>query len=70
VGVRDALAKLSERDRDILTLREEGLSYRDIATLLGVNPTSIGPLLNRAQRRFLKHYNETRTDSKHATTSQ
>jgi RNA polymerase sigma-70 factor (ECF subfamily) len=54
--VREALDCLSGRDRNLLTLREEGLSYREIAGVLGVSPTSIGPLLNRAQRRFLTHF--------------
>jgi RNA polymerase sigma-70 factor (ECF subfamily) len=54
--VRAALSQLSERDHTLLLLWEEGFSYKDIAALIGVSPTSVGPLLARAQKRFLKHY--------------
>jgi RNA polymerase sigma-70 factor (ECF subfamily) len=56
--VRSALERLSERDRNILTLREEGLSYKEIAGVIGVSPTSMGPLLNRAQKRFLIQFEQ------------
>jgi len=55
-GVRAALAQLSERDHTLLLLWEEGFPYKEIADLIGVSPTSVGPLLARAQKRFLKHY--------------
>lgn len=54
--VRATLSALSERDQTLLLLWEEGMPYKEIAAVLGVNPTSIGPLLTRAQKRFLKHY--------------
>ena len=54
--VRAALASLSERDATLLLLRAEGCSYREIAGALGVAPSSVGPLLVRAQRRFLRSY--------------
>lgn len=54
--VRAALGRLGERDRTILLLRGEGLPYREVAEVLGVAATSVGPLLNRAQRRFLRAY--------------
>ena len=57
-GVRAALARLSERDHTLLLLWEEGFAYKEIAELIGVSPTSIGPLLARAQKRFLKHYDD------------
>jgi RNA polymerase sigma factor (sigma-70 family) len=56
--VKSALSRLSERDRNILTLREEGLSYKEIAGVIGVSPTSMGPLLNRAQKRFLIQFDQ------------
>ena len=55
-GVRRALADLPERDRTRLLLHHEGFRYREIAQQLGLAPTSIGPLLTRAQRRFLESY--------------
>ncbi|HEX9105587.1 MAG TPA: sigma-70 family RNA polymerase sigma factor [Longimicrobiales bacterium] len=60
--VRSALGALSERDHTLLLLWEEGFAYKEIAEMLGVSPTSIGPLLARAQKRFLKHY-EKQNDS-------
>ncbi len=56
--VKSALDCLSDRDRNILTLREEGLSYKEIAGVIGVSPTSVGPLLNRAQKRFLIQFDQ------------
>jgi RNA polymerase sigma-70 factor (ECF subfamily) len=51
--VRHALEGLSDRDRDLLLLREEGFSYRELAETVGVEPTSVGTLLARARSRFL-----------------
>jgi RNA polymerase sigma-70 factor (ECF subfamily) len=50
--VREALGSLPERDREILLLRQEGFSYREIAEAVGVSPTSVGTLSARALRRF------------------
>ncbi len=49
---RAALDTLPQRDRRILLLREEGLSYRELAQVLEVAPGSVGTLLARARRRF------------------
>jgi RNA polymerase sigma factor (sigma-70 family) len=49
---RQALAKMNERQAQLLTLRYSGLSYKEIAGSLGLSPTSIGPLLVRAEREF------------------
>ena len=54
--VRAALAGLPDRDRTLLLLRHEDLSYREIAEQVEVAPSSIGSLLTRAQRRFLASY--------------
>jgi RNA polymerase sigma factor (sigma-70 family) len=51
-----ALSQLSERDRDCLALRRSGLSYREVAEALGVNPNSVGQIINRALRRFADAY--------------
>lgn len=53
---RLALAKMSERQSQLLILRYSGLSYREIADALDLSPTSVGPLLLRAEREFEKHY--------------
>lgn len=50
--VRQILERLDGRDRELLLMREEGFSYREMAEVVGVAPGSIGTLLARAQRRF------------------
>jgi RNA polymerase sigma factor (sigma-70 family) len=54
--VRAALGKLEQRDREMLLLRAEGYSYREIATALNLNESSIGTLLARAKRAFRQIY--------------
>jgi DNA-directed RNA polymerase specialized sigma24 family protein len=44
------------RERELLLLRAEGYSYRDIASALELNETSVGTLLARARRRFEEAY--------------
>lgn len=56
--VRTTLAALSERDRTLLVLCADGLSYREIAGAIGVAPSSVAPLLARAQRRFFRAHAE------------
>jgi RNA polymerase sigma-70 factor (ECF subfamily) len=57
--VRAALEKMSHRDRDLLLLHQDGMSYRQLAEVIGVNPNSVAPLLARARQRFLKQYQHT-----------
>jgi RNA polymerase sigma-70 factor (ECF subfamily) len=54
--VRLALAQMTERQSRLLILRYSGLSYKEIAEALDLAPTSIGPLLVRAEREFEKRY--------------
>jgi RNA polymerase sigma factor (sigma-70 family) len=49
---RAALAELAPRDQEMLLMRYEGFSYREIADAVGVAATSVGTLLARAERRF------------------
>ena len=51
-SARDALRRLPERDRLLLVLRAQGLSYRDIAKATGIRPASVGRLLARAVDRW------------------
>ncbi|MDX1579318.1 MAG: sigma-70 family RNA polymerase sigma factor [Gemmatimonadota bacterium] len=51
-AVRVALDQLSERDRQMLLMREEGFRYAEIAEAIEVAPGSVGTLLARALRRF------------------
>jgi len=56
--VRLVLDRMPERDRDMLLLRAEGYSYRDIALALGLNEASVGVFLARARRAFREIYGE------------
>lgn len=49
---RAALATLPPRDRLLLALRAQGLSYRDIASAARIKPASVGRLLARALTRW------------------
>jgi len=60
--VRAALERLPERERQLLLLRAEGYSYREIAAALDLVETSVGTLLARAKRAFLDQF-EGRSDA-------
>lgn len=51
---REALERLGRRDREMLLMRYEGFSYKEIAEVVNVAATSVGTLLARAERRFLQ----------------
>jgi RNA polymerase sigma-70 factor (ECF subfamily) len=53
-AARTALQRLSERDRLLLALRAQELSYRDIAVAAGIRPASVGRLLARALDRWAR----------------
>jgi RNA polymerase sigma-70 factor (ECF subfamily) len=54
--VRRILTVIDKRAAELLILRSEGLSYEELAASLGLNPTSVGTLLRRAQDSFRKEY--------------
>lgn len=54
--VRAVLEQLSERDRQLLLMREEGFKYDEIAHVVGVAPASVGTLIARALRRFVEAF--------------
>jgi RNA polymerase sigma-70 factor (ECF subfamily) len=54
--VRTALENLGERDRAMLLARYEGFSYREIAEAFDVASGSVGTLLARAEKRFVRAY--------------
>lgn len=62
-AVRQALARLTERDRTLLMLHHGGFSYAEVAARLGVAASSVGPLVTRAQRRFARAYAPTAIDT-------
>jgi RNA polymerase sigma-70 factor, ECF subfamily len=53
---RGALNALTERDREALLMREEGLDYHEIAAALELSVGSIGTTLARARRRLVEAY--------------
>jgi RNA polymerase sigma factor (sigma-70 family) len=58
-GVNDinrALNQVREPLRSCLILKQQGLSYREIATSLELNETSIGTYVARARQEFAKFY--------------
>lgn len=60
--VRDALARLAPRDREVLLLAEwEGLTAEQIASVVGCLAVTARGRLYRARRRFKSVYEELRT---------
>ena len=62
--VRNALAELSDRDRAMLLMREEGFKYAEIARAVDVAAGSVGTLLARAARRFADTYTALEAEEK------
>lgn len=58
-AAQTALQRLPTRDRLLVTLRAQGLSYRDIAAAMSLQPTSVGRLLARALDRWERAYQDT-----------
>jgi RNA polymerase sigma-70 factor (ECF subfamily) len=54
--VRMALGQMNSRQAELLIMRNSGMAYKDIAAALNLSPTSIGPLLLRAEREFERCY--------------
>lgn len=54
--INRALNKVKEPLRSCLILKQQGLSYREIAESLSLNETSIGTYVARARTEFLRFY--------------
>lgn len=54
--VRKILKELKPRDSVCLLLRFSGYNYREIAEVIGIQPSSVGTILARAQRSFREKY--------------
>jgi RNA polymerase sigma-70 factor (ECF subfamily) len=54
--VRTALGQMNARQAELLIMRHSGMAYKEIAAALNLSPTSIGPLLLRAEREFEQCY--------------
>jgi RNA polymerase sigma factor (sigma-70 family) len=50
--VQAVLAEMKPRDAQLLVLRADGLAYRELAESLGVQASSIGTMLARAEAEF------------------
>jgi RNA polymerase sigma factor (sigma-70 family) len=54
--VNRALSKVKEPLRSCLVLKQQGLTYREIAESLSLNETSIGTYVARARAEFMRFY--------------
>lgn len=54
--VHRVLSLIKEPLRSCLVLKQQGLSYKEIASSLELNETSIGTFVARARAEFVRHY--------------
>jgi RNA polymerase sigma-70 factor (ECF subfamily) len=54
--VHKALSKIKEPLRSCLVLKQQGLSYKEIAESLSLNETSIGQFVARGRKEFMRFY--------------
>lgn len=54
--VRLILKRIQPRQAELLVLRNNGLSYEELAIALGLNSASVGTLLSRAEEAFRREY--------------
>jgi len=55
--VRGALAELSEKERAVLLMREEGFAHREIAEAVGTTTGSVGTMIARALDKLARRLN-------------
>ncbi len=60
--VQRALQKIKEPLRSCLVLKQQGLSYREIAASLSLNEASIGTFVARARKEFVRYYGKIGSD--------
>ncbi len=58
--VQSVLVEMPDRARAVLTLRQAGCSYAEIATTVGIAPGSVGTTLVRAEAQFRQRYEAVR----------
>ena len=58
-----ALGKIREPLRSCLILKQQGLSYKEIASSLELNESSIGTFVARARQEFSRFYGKTGKDT-------
>ncbi len=54
--VRATLTAIDPRQAQFLLLRSQDFTYEEVASILNLNPASIGTLVSRAQESFRKEY--------------
>jgi RNA polymerase sigma-70 factor (ECF subfamily) len=54
--VQQVLAALKPRDAQLLLLRSSGCAYRELAQALGVQASSVGTMLARAEQEFERRF--------------
>jgi RNA polymerase sigma-70 factor, ECF subfamily len=54
--VQQVLQQMQERQAQLLVLRHSGMSYQEIAETLNISPASVGTLLVRAEKNFVRLY--------------
>lgn len=57
-AAREALAHIREPMRSCLWLKQQGLSYREIAHALSLNEASIGSFVARGRKEFIRAYSK------------
>lgn len=60
--VQRALEKVKEPLRSCLILKQQGLSYKEIAETLSLTETSIGTFIARARKEFVRFYGKIGSD--------
>ena len=60
--VQRALSKVKEPLKSCLILKQQGLTYREIAETLALTETSIGTYIARARKEFLRFYGKIGSD--------
>lgn len=58
--VREVLGRMKPRSAKLLVLRQSGLSYKELAVIVKVKPSSVGSLLARAEGEFEQIYHQLR----------
>ena len=57
-AARRALDKIKEPMRSCLLLKQQGLSYKEIAATLSINEANVGSLVARGRKEFVRVYGE------------
>ena len=60
--VKAVLARMKPRSAKLLVLRQSGLSYKELAAVVKVSPSSVGKLLARAEEEFERIYGQLQGD--------